>query len=198
MEIQTPVTKPTGSASGNSSSKMVYILLAVLLLAIVGGAYYLGTAKQQPISQKTSNVTTITISPTSIQTQTPVTPTITKPQQDVLKITEYGVEIVLSDEIKDAYYVKKNGYIYLKVHSLDLEPQCKNDDTSTAVLGRVGKDEINPMTGGKYSDSFSNGKVIGSYFYYIDLAQYSCAETTTGKAKLEKVRSAFMNATISQ
>jgi hypothetical protein len=189
-EIQTPVTQ---------SNKMKDILITVLLLAIIGGAYYLGTVRQQPIPQKTNNITTIiTASPTSILPQASVTPTVTTSQQDVLKIPEYGVQIVLSDEIKDAYEVKKNGYIYLKVHSLDLEPQCKKDDTSTAVLGRVGKDEINPMTEGKYSDSFSNGKIIGSYFYYIDVAQYLCAETATGKAKLEKIRSAFMNAAITQ
>lgn len=114
-------------------------------------------------------------------------------QETFLKIPEYGIQITLSDVIKDAYTVKKNGYMYLKVSSLDEEPQCKKDDTSIAALGRVGKDEINPMTGGKYSDSFS-GKVIGNYFYYIDLAQYICAEKPENKALLDKVRSAFSNA----
>ena len=121
-------------------------------------------------------------------------------QESVLKIPEYGVQITLSDEIKDAYYINtttSKGYVYLKVHSLDTEPQCKKDDSSTASLSRVGKDEINPMTNGKFSDSFK-GKVIGNYFYYIDLAQYSCADTTEGKAKLEKVRSAFTTAEITQ
>ena len=116
-----------------------------------------------------------------------------KTQETFLKIPEYGVQITLSDEIKDAYSVKKNGYIYLKVSSLDSEPQCKSDDTSIAALGRVGKDEINPMSGGKYSDSF-NGKVIGNYFYYIDLAQYSCAEKPENKVLLDKIRKAFSNA----
>lgn len=121
-------------------------------------------------------------------------------QENVLKIPEYGVQIALSDEIKDAYYINTTAskrYVYLKVHSLDTEPQCKKDDSSTASLSRVGKDEINPMTDGKYSDSFK-GKIIGNYFYYIDLAQYSCAETTEGKAKLEKARSAFTTAEITQ
>lgn len=122
------------------------------------------------------------------------------PKTPALKIPEYGVQIVLSDEIKDAYYINataSKGYVYLKVHSLDTEAQCKKDDSSTAALSRVGKDEINPMTSGKYSDSFK-GKVIENYFYYIDLAQYSCAQTSDGKAKLEKVRSAFTNAEIIQ
>lgn len=114
-------------------------------------------------------------------------------QETFLKIPEYGVQITLSDDIKDAYFVKKNNYMYLKVSSLDIEPQCKSDDTSIAALGRVGKDEINPMTGGKYSDSFS-GKVIGNYFYYIDLAQYICAEKPENKTLLDKVRTAFSNA----
>lgn len=122
------------------------------------------------------------------------------PKTLTLKITEYDVQIVLLDEIKDAYYINttaSKGYVYLKVHSLDSEPQCLKDDSSTAALSRVGKDEINPMSGGKYSDSFK-GVVIGNYFYYIDLAQYSCAQTPEGKATLEKVRNAFTNAQIIQ
>lgn len=122
-------------------------------------------------------------------------------QESVLKIPEYGVQIKLSEDIKDAYYINttaSKGYVYLKVHSLDSEPQCLKDDSSTAALSKVGKDDINPMTGEKYSASFTKGATIGDYFYYIDLAQYSCAESTDGKAKLEKVRSAFNNAEIIQ
>ncbi len=117
-----------------------------------------------------------------------------------LKISEYGVQIVLTDNIKDAYYIRTTadkGYVYLKVHALDEESQCKKDDSSTAALSRVGKDDINPMNQTKYSDSYK-GITIGNYFYYIDLAQYSCAESSAGKILLEKVRTAFANAEIIQ
>ena len=118
----------------------------------------------------------------------------------LLKISEYGVQVVLTDNIKDAYYVRTTadkGYVYLKVHALDSESQCKKDDSSTAALSRVGKDDINPMSQEKYSSSYK-GTVIGNYFYYIDLAQYSCAESASGKTLLEKVRTAFANAEITQ
>jgi hypothetical protein len=53
------------------------------------------------------------------------------------------------------------------------------------------------MSQEKYSAS-SKGITIGDYFYYIDLAQYVCAESAVGKAKLDKVRTAFTNAQISE
>lgn len=130
--------------------------------------------------------------------QTSPTPATT--EETFLKIPEYGVQIALSNEIKDAYYVNTTaakGYVYLKVHSLDSEPQCLKDDSSTAALSKVGKDEVNQMSDKKYSDSYK-GVTIGNYFYYIDLAQYICAGTPEGKAKLEKVRTAFTNAEITQ
>lgn len=118
-------------------------------------------------------------------------------KNNVLKIPEYGVQISLSDEISDAYIVKKDGYIYLKVHSLDSEPQCKNDDTSIAALSKENKDEINPMTNEKYSAN-PGSTTIDEYTYDIGLAQYSCAESAAGQTKLSNVRSAFTNATISK
>lgn len=121
-------------------------------------------------------------------------------QPTTLKIPEYGVQIVLSDEIKDAYYINTTadkGYVYLKVHSLDTEPQCLKDDSSTAALSRVGKDDINPMSQEKYSTSYK-GLSAGNYFYYIDLAQYVCAQSVSGKTKLDLVRKAFTNAAITQ
>lgn len=171
---------------------VLIILIAIIVFSVpIGGYLLLGKMNTSP---KPSTVTITTSTPTL----TPV-PT-TNNQKTYLEVPEFGVKIQLSDEIKDAYYVNttaSKGYVYLKVHSLDIEPQCKKDDSSTAALSRVGKDEINPMTNGKYSDSFK-GKVIGNYFYYIDLAQYSCAESIEGKANLEKVRSAFTNAQIIQ
>lgn len=110
-----------------------------------------------------------------------------------LDVPEYGIKILLADIIKDAYVVEKDGYKYLKVKSLDSEPQCKSDDTAFAALGKVGKDEINQMTNEKYSNS-ANGKIIGDYYYYISLAQYSCAEKPENIALLEKIRTAFSEA----
>jgi hypothetical protein len=130
-------------------------------------------------------------------TTTTLTPASVK--ETFLKIPEYGVQIKLSSDIKDAYYVNNatadKGYVYLKVHSLDNEPQCSKDESSTAALSRVGKDEMNVMVDKKYSDSYK-GVTIGNYFYYIDLAQYECATSTEGKALLEKVRAAFTNTQI--
>lgn len=163
---------------------LVFILLTIFLITKDPLNRF---SKTPAAGEQTTNVTT---SPTINNTNEP---TNTAPTLPTLKIPEYGVEITLSDDIKDAYYVTKNNYIYLKVHSLDTEPQCKSDDTSTAALGKAGKDEINPMSEKKYSDSYK-GVTIGDYFYYTELAQYECATSTQGKTLLEKVRTAFTNA----
>jgi len=117
-------------------------------------------------------------------------------EQKYLDIPEFGVKLPLSENISDAYYVtspKYTNFVYLKVHSLDNEPQCKSDDSSTAALTRVGKDEINQMDNKKYSERYS-GTTIGNYFYFIDLAQYVCAESSKGITKLDSVRKAFQDA----
>lgn len=117
-------------------------------------------------------------------------------EQKYLDIPEFGVKLPLSENISDAYYVtspKYTNFVYLKVHSLDNEPQCKSDNSSTAALTRVGKDEINQMDNKKYSERY-NGTTIGNYFYFIDLAQYVCAESSKGITKLDSIRKAFQDA----
>ena len=67
-EVKTPATLSAESSPGNSSNKIKYVLIAVLvlfLLTIIGGAYYLGMARQQSIFQKPNNVITPTAKPSS-------------------------------------------------------------------------------------------------------------------------------------
>lgn len=123
-------------------------------------------------------------------------PSPSEGKQSFLEIPEFGVKFALTDPIKDAYYLNNTvskGYVYLKVHSLDGEPTCAKDDNSEAALSRVGKDEINVMTNKKYSDTF-DGVTIGNYFYYIDLAQYLCAQKPANQTLLDNVRKTFSSA----
>ena len=201
-----------------------WILIAIVLLLILslplGGYILLGKMGVKPVPSKIA-ITIPTSTPTPTKESNSPTPTCrprpacldTTPRcmiaetadmcpksTSTLDIKEFGVKVLLTDSIKDAYYVNTTadkGYVYLKVHSLDSEPQCKKDDSSTAALSRVGKDEINPMSEKKFSDSY-NGATIGNYFYYIDLAQYECAQSSQGKTLLEKVRTEFSKAQIIQ
>jgi hypothetical protein len=115
-------------------------------------------------------------------------------QPTTLKIPEYGVQIALSDEIKDAYYINATadkGYVYLRVHSLDSELYCNdNSNLGVAALNKVGKDEIDQRTGGKFSDSGS-GSVVGDYYYYIDLEQAVCSQTASNQTIETNARKAF-------
>lgn len=64
-----PVTPGIQASITGNSNKIKYSLfgLTILLMMVaIGGAYYLGITKQQPVSQKSSNKITITSIPTSI------------------------------------------------------------------------------------------------------------------------------------
>lgn len=115
--------------------------------------------------------------------------------ENFLEIPEYGIKFELTENIKDAYYLPQTaskGYIYLKVHSLDSEEKCKSDPSSTAAIARQGKNDPIPfdLSYDEFKTRFS-GAEIGNYYYYIDLAQYACADSPTGRALLEKVRKEF-------
>lgn len=217
---QAPTTPPIKPKKAFKKWLLIGIVLILILSLPLGGYLVLNKMGVKP---KPSVVTVITPTPQptlAIESKTP-TPTCrprpacldATPRCEIaetsdmcpkstssLDIKEFGVKIVLSDTVKDAYYIgttANKGFVYLKVHSLDFEPQCKSDDSSTAALSRVGKDDINPMSEKKYSESFS-GTTIGNYFYYIDLAQYACAQSAQGKAILDKVRAEFPKVQIIQ
>lgn len=119
-----------------------------------------------------------------------------QPEVKYLEVPEYGVKFKLSPSIADAYYEKNSdpiAGIALRVHSLDVEPDCKSGKNSVAALLKVGKDEVNPLAEKKYSESMK-GVVIGDYFYYIGNAHYSCVQDPKNQPLLDKVRVAFSEA----
>jgi len=59
LETQTPAMQTVPKSPNTSSNKTKYILLGLLILlivAVVGGIYYLGFVRQQHVSQKNNNV----------------------------------------------------------------------------------------------------------------------------------------------
>lgn len=73
-EIQSPVTQSIPPSPSSSSNKTKYVLLGLLILLIitaVGGAYYLGVAKQQSAVQKNNHPITATIKPSPTSTPSP-------------------------------------------------------------------------------------------------------------------------------
>ncbi|MCL5970403.1 MAG: hypothetical protein M1450_02810 [Patescibacteria group bacterium] len=176
------------------------IIVCLILLVLALGAYLVSgilqktnniqatpTAKTNPTSTAFASP-----SPTTSPSTTPKAPT----KQTMLEVPQLGVKFPLTSDISDAYVVptaKSKDFVYLKVHSLDNESQCASDESSTASISKVGKDEMNVMADKKFSESFK-GATIGNYFYYIDLAQYTCAVKSENQLILEKVRAAFTNA----
>ncbi|KKR93659.1 MAG: hypothetical protein UU45_C0022G0007 [Candidatus Levybacteria bacterium GW2011_GWA2_41_15] len=205
MEPETKENLPLGeNHSSNFIPKPIYknkifisfVIISFIVAFLVGGII-LGNKKSTSTLTPTPSAQTPTQTASPSSTPAPTTtPTPEKTAQSFLEIPEYGVKFALTNDIKDAYYLPATadkGYVYLKVHSLDNEPQCAKDESSTAALSRAGKDDINEMSGMKYSDTFQ-GATIGNYFYYIDLAQYECAESVNGKAILVNVRKTFSEA----
>ncbi len=190
-----PNVKEVNSKFNFLKSKILILVGIIVVLILLSGAYFLGK------NSVSNNLIVNNPSPTNSPTTTiTATPTTTSAQtKNFLEIPEYGVKIALSENIKDAYYLPETatkGYIYLKVHSLDLEAQCKKDNSSTAAISRLGKNDQVPyeMTYEEFTTQRATGVTIEDYFYYIDLAQYSCAETKAGQALLEKVRKEFSEA----
>lgn len=190
-----PNVKEVNSKFNFLKSKILIFIGIIIILILLSGAYLFGknSSSNNLIVTNTSPTNSPTPTVTAILTKTPVQ------TANFLEIPEYGVKIALSENIKDAYYLPETaakGYIYLKVHSLDSEPQCKKDISSTAAISRLGKNDQVPyeMTYEEFTTQRATGVTIGEYFYYIDLAQYACAETKVGQALLEKVRKEFSEA----
>jgi hypothetical protein len=121
-EIQTPLTQPYLSTPSTPSRKTKYILFTTLILLILlflgGGIYYLGIIKQQSISQRNKNLTTVTIAPspqinktTTAIITTQIPQTSTAPLSNNVYTLEDDGSVFLSDGSMDLQKVSKLFYL---------------------------------------------------------------------------------------
>lgn len=182
--------------SGVTPVKGLLIVLAVVLLGGVGVYVNKVNSDNKQLSSATTTPNGDLVSPTDQNT-----PKQQKPvEEKYLTIKEWGVKLKLTDSIKDAYYDTKDllssndtvGYS-LRVHSLDSEPACKDSDASVSAISRVPVNLDDPANPGKkFSESrVDSGTTIGSYFYYIESAQYPCAQNPDKQELLGYVRIEF-------
>lgn len=123
-----------------------------------------------------------------------------QPSVKYLEIPQWGIKFTLSPTIADAYYDNVTSSsldsFSLRDHSLDSEPDCTTGSQSVVTIFRVSinePDDVQPEK--KYSETRAEqGQIIGDYFYFVQGAQYSCAEDPASNATLIAVRAAFIDA----
>ena len=173
----------------------VEAILVFVALGIVGGAsFYVYTANK---NTKESLNNTGNSEVVRTDKKTPGKESDKTPKKDYLVFKEWGIRITLNEKIQDAYYSSGSSpnSLSLRTKSLDIEPDCKNGPLSIAGIAKMPKDAVNAIEDKPYTESHAEfGKVIGDYFYYIQGAQYVCAQDPKNNELLSQVRSGFIEA----
>lgn len=178
------------SQRGFSSIELLLLLLLILLLIFLG--WYVWSQKDKNKPESSNN----TPAKTEQKKQEPAKAPASAPTY--LKIPEWGIKVKLSDNIKDAYYDKNISTdmeaFSLRVKSLDNEADCKNGAQSVAAIFKVGKNQPDPQDETKTYPETQKGVTIGNDFYFINVAQYYCSEDKGVQTTLDKIRTAFTQA----
>lgn len=176
----------------------VFVIVLVVVVLVVGGVgYYVWNSSRKKTQESTTTTSTATTNNESKTEPKQESKNETKDTTKYLEIKEYGVKIVLAQDIEDAYYVM-DPYPYLSTHSLDNYKNCNlsvgGSASSVAALskGKVGD--------GNFATERLEGRnslKIDDYYYWIALANGGSCTDPTGDnpAGIElKVRNAFSTA----
>jgi hypothetical protein len=192
------------SQDGFGAVEIIAISLVVVALAASGLLLFRHSHKSTPKAAT---------APTTSQSTTPADTTSTQPaqhaqpaKQQYLVIKEWGVQLPLTDDIKDAYYTtassSKNSdgspnTAWLGLTSLN-NAGCNihsNGPNSTAApigsIVRVAANDSDPVTGTPYTQQYPNGTTIGSFYYaYKPWSNRKCASAAT----LQSIDTSFATA----
>lgn len=151
---------------------IVEAVIAVVAIAVIGTA---GFFVYQHNRLKTTGATGgAQITNNQQTTTTPPAPTVS-----YLTITEWGVKLPLSAEIKDAYYVPGIGsvgsdgvtnQVYVGLKSQDANGctaagSNHGQDSALATIFRSKPGDVDPVTNKLYTQEYPDGVTIGNYFY---------------------------------
>lgn len=163
---------------------LLLLIFLILLLLLIGWF-----VKKRQDNSKPANSSASSQQSSSGQPANQQSTASQAPQNAVkyLEIKEYGVKIVLTKDIEDAYYVIERDYPYLSIKSLQKYADCdlsKNKGSgSVAAVARtkVGDDNFgSPWT---QSDLEKVSKLKnGDYYYWIDLANGAACSDPTGQS----------------
>lgn len=185
--------------SGFSTTVVLLAVLVVAVLAVTGLVVY---QRNKPSSTKTSATTSPT--QTTAQPQSTATTQTQQTATRYLTIKEWRVKMLLSDTIKDAYYVVGEGSSYgpgglpstmwlglASFNSASCNPS-RNDNGERGALGailRVSPTETDPVSHQLLTHDLPNGATINGWYYAYQslLKNNPCASEST----LQPIDSAF-------
>lgn len=167
--------------TGFSPIEVILVLVIVGLMGVVGFMVYNNQNKTKPatVATRTSTPTATT----QTKTTTPTTVPATNSQGDYLVIKEWGVEIPLTADVKDAYYtsLKDNTFsnpVYaIGIHSLTaLDPNCAPENRSVSLILRqtIAQHDENTNKNDPLNYPVYTTKIGGSYYGY-DRSRAACS-----------------------
>lgn len=158
-----------GRQKRQAGFSIVEAVIAVVAVVAIGTAGFFVYQHNRP---KSTNAAANTSNQQTQQTTT----TTPAPTVSYLTITEWGVKLPLSAEIKDAYYMPAVGSskgsdgqpntLLLGLHSQDGNScAATNNLTALAQISRTSPSSVDPVTNKLYTQEYPNGVTIGNYFY---------------------------------
>lgn len=118
----------------------------------------------------------------------------------LLKIKEWGVSIPLPESLKDAYYVVSTSSaapdgspntIWLGLKSIEkcAAENANKGGKALATIIRTGLEDVEPVSGKRYTETYPNGATIDNYYY--GFSTWSVDNDCTTVENLKKVDDAF-------
>jgi hypothetical protein len=170
-------------------------LLIIALVVVVAGVIGLALWQSQQAKPKPNEVTSLTKpSPVAQASSTPV-PTATT----YLTITQWGAQIPLTDDIKDAIYAPDPGQrdgntMLVSLKSLDSSTCSPTPNHAIGLIFRASPTDKDEVSGDFISSEYPNAARIGSYIYaYVSLANGSQCQPANAAA-IDKSLNAAVNA----
>jgi hypothetical protein len=163
-------------------------ILILVVVAIIGGAgYYVWHTRQLANDAYSKTTPALTHSASANSTSK-------KSDKDFLVIKEWGVKLPLNPNIEDAYYrydSRDNGYVYLSLLSLKNIDDCAVDKTAIGAITRYDSDDVNPISGEKYTAEYRDTEPVGRYYFLYGTAQATCSESQEALDKIGLANQAF-------
>jgi len=133
--------KISNNTNNNKGFTLVEVLLLIVVLILVGGLGYLG---YKQVNKKSTTNTSSTTAATTTKTTTSAT--TSTPNQNIVKIPELGIQIIVPDSLKDlTYAAAKNEYgnavAYFSTTTLtNLDAACSGKlGALTQIKGQYGQ-----------------------------------------------------------
>jgi hypothetical protein len=190
---------------GFGLTELLIIVVAIVIVIAVGVVVY--KHGKDDDTKNDDATTTSKVLPKNAESSD--SQTAQRTQQQYLVIKEWGIQIPLTDTIKDAYYVIPAGMsdnqdgkpsgLYIGLTSLDascgkVTDQPGGIDHAPAAIGRALPTETDPVSGKAYTELAPNGTTIDGYYYGYSSKSISRIKDCASPQESQAIDSAFATA----